>query len=628
MLARRTVRRLAYGGLGVVLVAGLATLTWLAIDIALSLALFVFFWDLRGLRIRLGRQNERVAAAKERLAEQRVLQAHLATELYDQSLLLGRAFPVELGPLVLRDLIARGDVLDAYRLAGRGDLAALPAHTRRGLRDNLQRRGYYDAALRVAEQVGDTADDERVRAVLRGEIAVTSGTYQPAVASAELGGPPVPGRVLHLVGKSLPQIQAGYTLRTHYIARAQRDAGLDPHVVTQTGFATEAAAVQIVDGVPYHRLAGPHVQSVPQDVWLAAHVVRVADLVRRLRPTVLHAASDYLNALTAQAVGVAYGIPVVYESRGFWEETYLSRQLQRYGWDPDTHPQRYGLPDFYLRRRSIEDRVRGAADRVVTLAPVMADRIVAGGVAPERVEVVPNAVDVASFPVSPRDPRVAARYGIAADTTVLGYISSLAEYEGVDTLICAYAEVKAVADGPVALLIVGDGPVREDLQRHAAGLDLADVHFTGQVPHDTILDYYGLIDIFVVPRRPAEVCHLVTPLKPFEAFATGCTVVLSDVRALAAIAAESGAAELFAAGDPGSLAEVLLKLLGDPERRRELAETGARWVRAERTWAATARIYLRLYADLGPAGVPRQITAAGAGSATEPAAGRTSRSHG
>jgi len=95
---------------------------------------------------------------------------------------------------------------------------------------------------------------------------------------------------------------------------------------------------------------------------------------------------------------------------------------------------------------------------VVTLAAVMADRIADGGVARDRIEVVPNAVDVASFPVVTRDAGLAERHGIDPAATVIGYISSIAEYEGIDTLICAYAGIKAVADGPVALLIVGDGP--------------------------------------------------------------------------------------------------------------------------------------------------------------------------
>jgi glycosyltransferase involved in cell wall biosynthesis len=623
MPARRTIRRTCYGGLAAAGVIAAATLSWPAVVLALIAAVFLLVWEVRGLRIRVGTQAERAGRAAERATEQRRLQVCLATEVYDQARTLGREFPAEAGPLILRSLIGRGDVLDAYRLVSRGELAEIPAPNLRRLRDGLQRRGYFDWALTVAEAIADRNEsDDRVLGTLRGEIAVTTGAFVPEIPPVLPGGTPVPGRVLHLVGKSLPQSQAGYTLRTHYIATAQRDAGMDPHVATQTGFAADAGPTEVVDGITYHRLAGPSLQSVPQDVWLAQHVAGVAGLVASLRPAVLHAASDYLNALTATAVGTAYGIPVVYESRGFWEETYLSRQQQRYGWDLDTHAERYGLPDFYLRRRAIEDRARRAADRVVTLAGVMADRIVAGGVAREHIEVVPNAVDVDAFPVPQRDAALAARHGIAADATVIGYISSLAEYEGIDTLIAAYATVAARADGPVALLIVGDGAARADLEERAAGV--AGVHFTGQVPHETILDWYGLIDIFVVPRRPVEVCHLVTPLKPFEAFATGRTVVLSDVRALASIAADSGAAELFAAGDPDSLAEVLLRLLGDPQRRRELAGAGAAWVRAERTWAANARTYLRLYADLRVTAVPRQVTASGTGSAAEPAAGRTS----
>src|SRR5919107_6207497 len=553
---RRPLRRTAYGALGCVLVvalaAAVATRSWVATTVGIGListTMLVVLWELRSIRNRLHRMPERLATARERLTEQKHVQARLAIELYDQGKALGRTFPADLIPLVIRPLIARGDVLEADDLGRRANLTEVPAHVLRRLRDNLQRRGYCDRALRVGEfclAEGNDAD-RKVVEMLRAEIAVVTGTFTPLVPAQILDGPPVPGRVLHLVGKSLPQSQAGYTIRTHYTAMAQRDAGLDPQVVTQTGFAAGAPATETVDGITYHRLSGPAPQSTPLDAWLGTHVTRVAELVRTLRPSILHAASDYLNALTAEAVGAAYGIPVVYESRGFWEETYLSRQEQRYGWDLAKLADEYGLPDFYVRRQQVEDRARRAADRVVTLADVMADRIVAGGVPRERITVVPNAVDVSAFPVLERNAELAGRLGIAPGTVVIGYISSLAEYEGIDTLVAAYGRVRAATGTPVALLVVGDGPVLPELR--GAAKDLGGVHFTGQVPHDTVLDYYSLIDVFVVPRRPVEVCHLVTPLKPFEAFSTGRTVVLSNVRALASIAAQSEAAALFEAGD-------------------------------------------------------------------------------
>ena len=631
-IARRVQRRAIYGALGCVLAAALgaaaATRSWLALTAELALVLIllaVVLYDLRQIRGVLGKLPERALRVRERISEHRRFQAVLATDLYDQCKITGRPFPEGLGPLVLRNLIARGDVLEAWELTRGDDLVTYPIFAVRRLRDNLVRRGYYSHALEIAEfcaAEGGTDLDNKVVANLRGELAVLTGTFVPAVPAQAIG-PAVPGRILHLVGKSLPEVQAGYTLRTHYIVTAQRDAGLEPHVVTRLGFAagqagsgrkgTGRCTTEVVDGITHHRLAGPKHDEVPPDEWLGKHVAAVAELVRELRPSVLHAASDYSNALTAVAVGKAYGIPVIYESRGFWEETWLSRQEQRYGWDLERLAARYGLPDFYQLRKAIEDKARRDADRVVTLAGVMADRIAEGGVPRDRIEVVPNAVDVSAFPVLNRNAALAAELGIDPDTVVIGYISSLAEYEGIDTLIAAFGRLPG--DTRTALLIVGDGPVRDELRAAAAGI--ADVHFTGQVPHHKVLDYYSLIDVFVVPRRPVEVCHLVTPLKPFEAFSTGRTVVLSNVRALASIAAQSGAAALFEAGDVESLTDVLAGLIADPGRRRELAAAGAAWVRAERTWAANAQIYIRLYEDMltGPAPI----------AAAAPASGSTSR---
>ena len=128
---------------------------------------------------------------------------------------------------------------------------------------------------------------------------------------------------------------------------------------------------------------------------------------------------------------------------------------------------------------------------------------------------------------------------------------------------------------------------------------LSDAIFTGRVPHEDVQAYYSLIDLFVVPRRPVSVCHLVTPLKPFEALACGRTLVLSDVDALREIARDSGSAALFTAGDPESLATVLRELIDDPQERARLAASGADWVRGARTWDGNADSYLAVYEALG-----------------------------
>jgi glycosyltransferase involved in cell wall biosynthesis len=198
----------------------------------------------------------------------------------------------------------------------------------------------------------------------------------------------------------------------------------------------------------------------------------------------------FVNAFTAVVIGRAYGIPVVYESRGFWEETWLSRQAQSFGWDDlGRLAAAHGLPDVYVWRREFEERCRRDADHVVTLAEVMADRIVAGGWCGSGSRWCRTGWMLDAFPVVGRDAGVGGAVGIGAGTTVVGYISSIVEYEGIDTLLAAYARVKAAGVGPTALLVVGDGPVREELRRQAVGLGLDDAIFTGRVPHGEVLGY-------------------------------------------------------------------------------------------------------------------------------------------
>ena len=185
---------------------------------------------------------------------------------------------------------------------------------------------------------------------------------------------------------------------------------------------------------------------------------------------------------------------------------------------------------------------------------------------------------------------------------VIGCVTSIVEYEGIDLLVRAFAELeKDASTGPrPRLLVVGDGPMRESLEGLVQELDLEGAVFTGRVPHEDVTRYYGLIDVFVVPRRPTPVSRLVTPLKPFEALAAGKALVVSDVEALAEIAEDAGGAVAsFHAGDVSDLRRVLSDLIEDPVRRATMGSRGAQWVSRERTWDANAAVYAEVYRELG-----------------------------
>ncbi|MBD2761399.1 heparinase II/III family protein [Kocuria sp. cx-116] len=485
----------------------------------------------------------------------------------------------------------------------RGDRVALNLSDRRKLAKDLYQRGYLVRSYEVIQGIAATTlreKDERISLLRASELAMMRGDVELEVPIPETYTA-VTGRILHVVGKAIPETQTGYTLRTHYLAQAQSVKGYDVHVMRQAGGVPEPLAANevVLDEVTYHLPEGPARGSVTWDKWLQINAMELFNLVERIRPSLLHCHSDFINQLIAKPVAEAFNIPLVYESRGFWEESWLSRVETQVGRSLDKDYEYYGLPEAYTLRREREDQARRSSDHVTTLAEVMKQHIVDRGEDPNRISVTPNGVQPEDFPVVGPDLELKAELGIPLDAPVIGYITSVVEYEGIDTLVTAFSRMRQLGED-AWLLLVGDGPVRRSLQQFAKSLGVSDrVLFTGRVSHEKILGYYSLIDLFVVPRKNRDVCRLVTPLKPFEALCSGRTVVVSNVDALQEIADQSQATATFEAGDAESLTTVLRRLLANPSRRRELSERGSAWARLQRSWAAIATMYDAPYEKLG-----------------------------
>lgn len=468
--------------------------------------------------------------------------------------------PVYLAGLAWRQL--RDDPARAPRLAVR-----LAARTPLGAR----LRGSPLAVPKPRDVRRETAD---LRALLAQPVRPVRGEPRPGDG------------VLQFVTNALPCTNAGYTVRTHRIALAQREAGLDTHVVTRLGYPLnqgvgDARARVDVDGVPYHRLLPWLPPADPRDA-VATSADLAGRLVEELRPAVLHAVSNHLNAAVALELGRRHGIPVVYEVRGFLEDSWLSRD-----------PAHRETDDFYRLTRELETRRMAEADAVVTLGEAMRAEIASRGVPEEKIFTVPNGVDEAFLEPLPDPGDLRARLGIPDGATVVGLTSSFYGYEGIDTLIDAAALLRD-RGAPVTLLLVGDGPERGALERRAAGHGVHAV-FTGRVPMESVRRYHAVLDVFAVPRRADRVCQLVTPLKPIEAMAGGIPVIASDVKALREIVEPGVTGTLTVPEDPEAWANCLEDLAYAPELRRKIGRSAREWVAAERTWRAVTAGYRAAY---------------------------------
>jgi glycosyltransferase involved in cell wall biosynthesis len=428
---------------------------------------------------------------------------------------------------------------------------------------------------------------------IAGDLGVLIRPIESAHPATYAGGyaPGTGGGVMHLVTNALPEVQAGYTVRTQGIARAQRDAGVPVHVVTQLGFPVtkghlRAAPEVSVDGVTHHRLL-PSRLPLRTDAALEQGIKHAARLVAHLRPDVLHAHSNHVNAQIALALRAQFGIPVVYEARGFLEETWRSRER-------DSNGRGRAEAEAYRLARSQETACMLAADVVVTLSEAMRAAIVDRGVPAERVEIVGNGVDPRFLAATPHGE------GPLDDGRpfTVGVVGTLNAYEGIDVLIRAVADAnRDPASEPTRLLIVGDGPARTDLETLVSELRLqGTVTFTGRVPHSAVPGIYRAIDVYAVPRADLPVTRLVPPLKPVEAMGLGRPVIATDLPPLAELVG-SDRGLLVPPGDRHALATAIARLRDDPCLRRQLGAAASAWVATHRTWAAAAESYQQIYAS-------------------------------
>jgi PEP-CTERM/exosortase A-associated glycosyltransferase len=278
---------------------------------------------------------------------------------------------------------------------------------------------------------------------------------------------------------------------------------------------------------------------------------------------------------------------VVYEIRAFWEDAAVGNGEGHEG----------SLK--YRLTRALENRVVARADAVVTICAGLKDDLVARGVAPERITLSPNGVDLALFgdPPAP-DPALAATLGLdsgAQAGPVIGFIGSFYPYEGLDVLIDAMPLLIARQPG-ARLILVGGGPMDAQLRaRAAASSAAAAIHFTGRVPHAEVERWYALMDIMAYPRRASRLTELVTPLKPLEAMAQGKLVAASAVGGHRELITDGVTGTLFAADDPAACAAALASLAGDRSRWEPLRAAGRTHVRERHDWAVNARRYPPVY---------------------------------
>jgi glycosyltransferase involved in cell wall biosynthesis len=339
-------------------------------------------------------------------------------------------------------------------------------------------------------------------------------------------------------------------------------AGLPAH-----GFDVEIAGPPVAGrydgvGVPVHRLPlRPGYGSVRAD---AAAGWQLAALLHRRRPDLVHTHSAKAGVL-GRPVAAAFGVPVVHSPHCF---PFLTMQYSARRRAFAAAVERALAPLTRTILCVCEDERREALDRGIARA--------------ERLAVVHNGVP--SCPGEAPHPALA-----PLGRPLAASISVLREQKRVDVFIDAAPLV--LSRLPEArLAVVGNGPLHPELERQAERLGLlADERFSFLPFEPPMEPWLAGIDLFVLSSD-----YEAFPVAVLEALACGVPQVATDVGGTGeAVTGDTGV--LVPPGNPGALADAIVEVLSDEERRRALAAASTRRhaerFRVDRMVAETASVY-------------------------------------
>ena len=370
-------------------------------------------------------------------------------------------------------------------------------------------------------------------------------------------------------------------------SRALVDAGFEVTVICPTGTNHDREREVVIEGVRILRYplrtatGGPlgYLREYTIAVW---HTLRLAIMVRRAgRIDVVHACNPpdllFLVALALRPGGTRF----VFDHHDLVPELFVSRFPGR-------------GRTLYRLTRCVERLTFAAADAVISMnESYRRVAIERGKMAADRVVVVRSAPDLSHF--AGREPDVSLRRG---KPYLLAYLGVMGPQDGVDYALRAVQLLHTeIGRDDFHCVFMGAGDTFDEMVALSEQLGVADiVEFPGWVGDEFIQRCLSTADVCLSPDPLTPFNDVSTMNKVVEYMAMGRPVVSFDLVETRVSAGD--AAVYVAANDELDFAKAIDALLQDPERRRQMGESGRRKVEQELSWEASRRALVGFYEEL------------------------------
>ncbi len=297
-------------------------------------------------------------------------------------------------------------------------------------------------------------------------------------------------------------------------------------------------------------------------------VYKLYRLIKQLKPQIVHT-HLYYAGIWGSLVGKLAGVPVILTTE-------------------------HGMTLWKKRRHLLLERlVNPFTDKMIAVSEeIRQRRIQHQGVTPEKIITIPNAVDVERFNRLNSRNKIRTQLGVNASSPLVGTVARLAPEKRLDHLLKA-ARVVCDAVPQARFLIIGDGPLREELEAQALQLDLTPDYVTFLGSRRDIPDLLSALDIFVLSSETEGL-----PVSLLEAMAASRPVVATRVGAIPQVIQDGHNGLLISPHDPAGLAKAILTLIEDNTLRESVAREGYRTVEAHFSTDVVGQQIVALYDGL------------------------------
>jgi len=224
-------------------------------------------------------------------------------------------------------------------------------------------------------------------------------------------------------------------------------------------------------------------------------------------------------------------------------------------------------------------------DYTLPVTEVLAGYIRRYGVPDGHIHVIPNGINPDRFSGKRAKKDIKAVYGLEG-RLVLGFTGFIRGWNALDRVIEFIAKDSAQHD--LHLLVVGDGPARQELMQLAQARGVADrLTITGVIGRDIVADHIRAFDVALIPG----VTEYASPLKLFEYLYLGRAIIAPNMPNIREILKDGENAVLFKsdAGQADALASAILRLCTDKALREHVAHNAPTVIEAQGlTWARNA----------------------------------------